>query len=75
MNTLIVWVLLTVGNTNGITTEKPQLLFPTQVECEKVRVAELRLVQQMQASTWVADANTGRYIQNKCEQVTVLVNK
>ena len=75
MNTIIVWVLLTVGNTNGITTEKPQMLFPTQAECEKVRLAEFRLVQQMQASTWGAGGDTGRYIQNKCEQVTILVNK
>lgn len=75
MNTLLVWVLLTVSNTNGVTTEKPQLIFPTQQDCEKIRIAEFRLVQQMQASNWGSGPDTGRYLQNKCEQVNILVNK
>ena len=75
MNTVVVWLLLTISNTEGITSEKPSVIFPTQQECEKVRLAELSLVKQMQSATWGSSSNTGRYIQNKCEQATILVIK
>lgn len=75
MNTIVVWLLLTVSNTNGVTTEKPQVIFPTQQDCEKVRRAEIQLVDQMRESSFGAGSTSARYIQNKCEQATILVIK
>ncbi len=75
MSTILVWALLTVTSANGLRTEKPQMLFPSQQECEKARSAEIKLVQQMQKSTWGASSDTGYYIQSKCEAVNIFVVK